>query len=135
MNGIYVLVINLKKDVKIKVGVLGNIELKKGNYTYIGSAQNNLESRIKRHKSKNKKKFWHIDYLLLNKNAKIINVFYKQSDKNEECITAKELAKSFNGVKKFGCSDCKCNSHLMFITKFYKLTEILNNKNFIKNER
>ena len=114
MKGIYLLLIYLKKDSKIKVGSLGKIDFKKGYYIYVGSAQNSLEHRIKRHMSKNKKKFWHIDYLLLNKNAKIIDIFYKEAKKSEECKTASKLLKILTPIEKFGCSDCKCKSHLFF---------------------
>jgi len=123
MKGIYLLLINLKKDIRIKVGSLGNLEFEKGNYIYVGSAQNNLKLRIKRHKSKKKKKFWHIDYLLSNKNAKIVDVFYREAVKEEECKAAKKLGKLFKPVEKFGCSDCKCNSHLLLINKFYKYNQ------------
>ena len=75
MKGTYCLIINVKKDVKIKIGkVLGEIEFKKGCYLYVGSAMNSLEKRVQRHLSKDKKKHWHIDYLLLNDSSNIENV-------------------------------------------------------------
>ena len=120
MKGIYLLHILLRKDICIKVGALGKINFKKGNYIYVGSAQNNLEKRIHRHLSKNKKIHWHIDYFLNNKYTSIKNIFYKKASKKKECLTAKEL----NGfpIKNFGCSDCKCVSHLFKINdlKFLK---------------
>lgn len=114
MKGIYLLLINVKKDIEIKVGSLGKLKFKKGFYVYVGSAQRNLEARITRHKRSFKKKFWHIDYLLSDKNAEIIDVFYKNAKKSEECETAKKLSKSFISIEKFGCSDCNCISHLFF---------------------
>ncbi|MEM0465358.1 MAG: GIY-YIG nuclease family protein [Candidatus Pacearchaeota archaeon] len=115
MRGIYILIIRVKKPLKIKIGKLGIINFTKGNYAYIGSAQNNLEKRIMRHKSKSKKKklHWHIDYLLNNKNSKIIKIFYKKKSKKYECIIAKKLSKKRNIINKFGCSDCTCKSHLI----------------------
>lgn len=75
----YCLIINIKKDTEIKIGKkLGFINFKKGCYVYVGSAMNCLESRVKRHLSDNKKKHWHIDYLLLNKNSKIEKSIYKR---------------------------------------------------------
>lgn len=115
MKGIYILIIKLNKDSEIKIGSLKNLDFKKGIYAYIGSSQNNLEKRIERHLRKNKKIHWHIDYLLKNKNAKIINVSYKVADKSEECKTAKKLIKNNIPITGFGCSDCKCNSHLFRI--------------------
>ncbi|UCD03930.1 MAG: GIY-YIG nuclease family protein [Candidatus Woesearchaeota archaeon] len=136
MKGIYLLLINLNKDIKIKVGSLGNLNFRKGGYIYVGSAQNNLRSRINRHARKIKKKFWHIDYLISNKNAEVADVFYKEAGKKEECKTAKELSRLFIPVQNFGCSDCTCCSHLLFITKFYKpFQDYLSNKKFVKNER
>lgn len=115
MKGIYLLFVNLKEDSKIKIGSLGNILFRKGNYIYVGSAQNNLKARVERHKRKNKKLFWHIDYFLENKNSKIIDIFYKESPKEDECKTAQKLSNKFKSIENFGCSDCKCKSHLFFI--------------------
>jgi len=80
MKGSYILLIKLLKDSEIKVGSLGTISFKKGFYVYVGSAMGGLEQRINRHLRKNKKTFWHIDYLLNNRGAKIIKVFYKESE-------------------------------------------------------
>ena len=117
MKGIYVLVIKLNKDTSIKIGALGKIKFKKGIYAYVGSAQNNLEKRVLRHLSKNKKTHWHIDYFLKNKNTEVIEIFYKQAGKQEECSLAKKINKTSRPIPKFGCSDCKCKSHLFKITK------------------
>lgn len=113
MKGIYLLCIYVEKDINIKIGALGKINFKEGFYVYVGSAQNNLEKRIKRHLSKNKKIHWHIDYMLSNKNVKIYDVLYKKSDKSEECIIANNI-EGFK-IKNFGSSDCKCYSHLIKI--------------------
>ena len=78
LKGIYVLIIQVNKDINIKVGALGETAFPKGLYAYVGSAQTNLEQRVKRHLKTEKRKFWHIDYLLDNPTAKITKVFYKQ---------------------------------------------------------
>ena len=115
MRGVYVLVFNIGRKLQAKIGSLGRIKFDEGIYAYVGSAQNNLEKRIARHKSKNKKKFWHIDYLLDSEFTKIINVFYKKSGKIEECKIADELGKTEILIPNFGCSDCNCKSHLFRI--------------------
>ena len=115
MRGVYVLVFNIGRKLQAKIGSLGRINFDKGIYAYVGSAQNNLEKRIARHTSKNKKKFWHIDYLLDSKFTKVINVFYKKSGKIEECKIADELGKTEILIPNFGCSDCNCKSHLFRI--------------------
>ncbi len=55
MKGVYCLIIKVKTDIIQKIGALGKIKFDKGIYVYVGSAQNNLKKRIKRHLSKNKK--------------------------------------------------------------------------------
>lgn len=116
MKGIYILQVKIKKNIFIKIGSKYKIYFQKGFYSYIGSAQNNLEKRILRHlkDSKNKKFHWHIDYLLNNPNLSITKVYYKKTNyKSEECKTAKRLSKNKSSIKNFGCSDCKCSSHLI----------------------
>mgnify|MGYP005636939097 CR=1 FL=1 len=102
----------IKKPVTIKVGSLGALMFDSGIYAYVGSAQNGLEKRITRHLRRNKKKFWHIDYLLEDENTKIVNILYKVAPRREECRMAKEINKIGLPVKGFGSSDCKCKSHL-----------------------
>ena len=113
MKGIYVLLISIERNISPKIGALGGIKLTKGSYAYIGSAQNNMEKRIKRHLSNNKKFHCHIDYLLDNKRTEIKKVFTKETGKKEECRTAQKLLKTGKPVIGFGCSDCKCISHLI----------------------
>jgi len=112
MKGSYILLIENKSDQNIKIGKLGNIFFKKGFYIYIGSAMNSLEARINRHKSSEKKLHWHIDYLLEKTN--IVDVYYKESSDKEECSIAKQFSKDFDIIPGFGCSDCKCKSHLFY---------------------
>ncbi len=112
LNGVYALHICLNHDVGLNVGALGETAFAKGNYVYVGSAQRNFEQRVKRHLRKNKKVFWHIDYFLANKHAKICKVLCKIGDKSEECVIAKELAKQGEVIQGFGCSDCRCHGHL-----------------------
>lgn len=115
MKGSYCLIINIKKDTEIKIGrKLGIINFKKGCYVYVGSAMNCLESRVKRHLSDNKKKHWHIDYLLLNKNSEIEKVYTKESGEKLECEIAKKIIENEESIADFGCSDCKCHSHLIY---------------------
>ncbi len=113
MKGTYCLLINVKKDSKIKIGKLGRLNFKKGYYVYVGSALSSLDKRIERHLSNNKKKHWHIDYLLMNKNSEIKKIFYKKAKK--ECEFANQIKKFGIGIKNFGGSDCKCGSHLFRI--------------------
>lgn len=118
------LVISVRKDTRLDVGALGNLSLSRGLYIYVGSAQNNLENRVLRHFRMDKKRYWHIDYLLESEDAKITNVFYNKKGKTEECQLAKKIEKENISIEGFGSSDCKCGSHLfrikdsMFMRKF-----------------
>ena len=112
MKGVYVLVISVSKDIRVSVGALGSVNFEKGLYAYVGSAQNNLEKRIKRHLRKVKRKFWHIDYLLENEFVGVVKVLYKEAEKSEECKIASRLGENSIPVENFGCSDCGCISHL-----------------------
>jgi Uri superfamily endonuclease len=118
MKGSYVLLIKALKNISIKIGALGKISFSKGTYAYIGSALNNLEKRVARHKRNEKKLHWHIDYLLKSRNVKVIKVFYKESETRDECCIAKVVAKHGTPVIKFGCSDCICESHLFKMNEF-----------------
>lgn len=112
MKGIYGLEIFLKQDSHIKIGALGTVDFEKGLYYYIGSAQNNLEKRIERHKKPKTKLHWHIDYLLNDENANLERVFCKVADKTEECRVAEQISAKNKSMKGFGCTDCSCRSHL-----------------------
>ncbi len=125
LSGIYILVIQVKKNIRVDVGALGKKTFARGLYAYVGSAQTNLLQRVKRHLRKTKKKFWHIDYLLCNPAAKIIRVFYKEATKNEECETANIIAERSKPIAGFGCSDCNCKSHLFHIKSFEYIQETM----------
>ena len=115
MKGTYCLLINLKKDSRIKIGnKLSFINFKSGYYIYVGSAMNSLESRLNRHLSDDKKKHWHIDYLLLNKNSQITDIYYTVSTKKVECEIARNISPNSSEIDNFGSSDCDCNSHLFY---------------------
>jgi Uri superfamily endonuclease len=123
LKGIYVLIIDINKDVNVNIGAKGKVAFKKGLYAYVGSAQANLEQRVRRHLRKQKRLFWHIDYLVNSETAKIIKVFHKEADKTEECAVAEMLDEEGNAVEGFGCSDCNCKTHLFHIKNYKFLQE------------
>ncbi len=125
LKGIYVLIIQVSKDVMAQVGALDKLTFKRGLYAYVGSAQNNLEKRVRRHLGKGKRKFWHIDYLLGNDEAKVVGVFHRQADRTEECAVARAIGESGRGVAGFGASDCICKSHLFRIEDYGFLHEFM----------
>ena len=112
MKGSYILLIELKHDRDIQIGSIGKISFKKGFYAYIGSALNSLEQRIERHVRVDKKLHWHIDFFL--EHARVFEVFYKKSSDRKECYIANIFNEKLQYIPDFGCSDCKCKSHLFF---------------------
>jgi Uri superfamily endonuclease len=124
LNGIYALEISLSKGANVRVGALGDVYFKEGSYVYVGSAQRNLEKRVQRHLRKEKKLFWHIDYLLGSERAKIEKVFFRQADKLAECEIAQELGRRGEPVAGFGCSDCRCQSHLFWFPRSSSVQEL-----------
>ena len=115
MKGIYLLLIKINKDEFISYGLRNKFFFKKGYYVYVGSALNGLEKRIERHLKNKKKIYWHIDYLL--KHTNIIKIYYIETRKKLECKIAEQLKKNFLQIDQFGSSDCKCKSHLFFVSK------------------
>jgi Uri superfamily endonuclease len=115
MKGIYVVLAELDEETSIQVGATRKYHLQKGYYLYVGSAMSSLESRIRRHLSSKKKCHWHIDYLL--GRARIQNIIYAETEEREECHLANLLAQRLSAVEGFGCSDCRCRSHLFFCSE------------------
>ena len=126
MKGSYLLIIKLENDTKIPIGKLGELWFNKGFYVYVGSALNGLDQRIRRHLRSNKKTHWHIDYLL--KHATVTDVFYKENNIREECIIAKKYEGTLPSILGFGCSDCKCKSHLFYGT-YNEIKQVINRLN------
>lgn len=109
--GSYVLFMTFDRDVELRIGALGDIVLESGTYCYVGSARNGLDQRIARHLRKEKKIRWHIDNLTIA--ADSIEAY--ESIDLEEC-RLRNMAESSGlrpSVKGFGCSDCRCSTHLL----------------------
>lgn len=118
IRGTYALLIEIRGKRNIQVGRLGKFTFPPGFYTYVGSAKNNLEKRVKRHLSSQKKLFWHIDYILQTSGTNVKKVWAKQMQ--EECLLAKNMAASklFRApVPGFGSSDCRCKTHFFAVTQ------------------
>jgi len=113
LRGVYLLLLMVGRDLKIRIGSLGVVEFKRGYYVYVGSGQRYLEKRIQRHKKRIKKVKWHIDYLTTDRDVKVIEAAAYNLPKKYECILADMLrGMGFKSVKGFGSTDCGCTSHL-----------------------
>jgi sugar fermentation stimulation protein A len=95
---------------RIRIGRLGYLTFTPGIYLYVGSGGPMPFKRIRRHLAKRKRRFWHIDFLT--PQAKVVGALIMESDQSLECSLARALAVSFESVKGFGSSDCRCGSHL-----------------------
>ncbi len=115
-GGVYLLKIKLEKKKEIKVGALGKTAFAPGYYFYAGTAQRNLEARINRHYSSQKKFHWHIDYLLAE--AELEKEFVFKLPGEGECFLAETLIKQGGKtpIAGFGASDCSCGSHLIYFS-------------------
>lgn len=132
MRGTYVLVIKVKKKINICIGKLGKFTFPTGYYIYIGSGQNNLEKRVQRHLRKEKKLFWHVDYLLNHPEVEIKRIWIREG-KRWECNLARKIAKDtgFKAmISKFGSSDCGCETHLFLVLKPGKEDKVLRQNRF-----
>ena len=110
MKGIYALIMRLAKPHRIPVGNRPPIYFSPGYYAYVGSTLGGIEGRVNWHFRNNKKKRWHIDYLL--PEAAITEVVLGETGKRAECEIARALNGQFASIRNFGASDCRCSSHL-----------------------
>ena len=130
MKGTYVLIIENSKDVEIEIGKMGSVAFKQGFYAYVGSALSGLERRIERHlrdPGDHKKLHWHIDYFLASPMVKIREVVFAESVERKECEVAANMSMDLAAITNFGCSDCRCKSHLFFSTSLTQLKELVYN--------
>lgn len=118
IKGTYSLIVFLARGQAIRIGALGVFKFPRGYYLYIGSAMNGLAVRLARHLRADKKKFWHIDYLL--EHARIQRIWGVADDIRYECLWA-QAALAMPGARivapRFGASDCNCATHLIYFGK------------------
>ena len=111
----YLLLIQVRQPFKRKIKSLGAVNFKKGYYLYVGSSPaRTLGARLRRHISKRKKLFWHIDFLTTSKFCGVQEIYVF---KCRECNLARCLeSRGFTIAKeKFGSTDCHCPSHLFYL--------------------
>jgi sugar fermentation stimulation protein A len=113
--GVYQLRIRLKRPRTIRVGALGKHCFPAGWYVYTGSARNGLTQRVGRHLRQNKRKHWHIDYLLAV--ADQVEAFVLLGEALTECELHAQLVEGQTILPRFGASDCRCESHLAWFKK------------------
>jgi len=129
-KGTYIIIMYRNKSATIEVGSLGCLQLKKGFYAYVGSAfsKNGLKNRVGRHIRSKKTIKWHIDYL----KPAVREVWVSDYGERLECEWATALSETASDqILGFGCTDCKCKSHLFY----FKSVAVLKNsqKELCKN--
>jgi sugar fermentation stimulation protein A len=126
LTGSYLLLMKLNQAREVRIGKLGHLKFKPGYYVYVGNAMGGLEQRITRHFRREKKLRWHIDYLTAIAD-KILAIAIPSKNKLE-CKIARKL-EIFEGIESFGCSDCKCKTHLFYFRNpeevFYVLERLI----------
>jgi Uri superfamily endonuclease len=120
-KGVYTVLFNVSSSTLVDVGRLGRFEFS-GRYAYTGSAQgkgsSSLIGRVSRHLGLRgeKKVRWHIDYLLAHPLTRVEGVALSATViKSKECQVSNNifcLTGSLPPVRRFGSSDCCCESHL-----------------------
>ena len=116
VGGTYTLVVELDEAVTIEVGALGERRFESGWYAYVGSALGpGGFSRVERHRElaagERATRHWHVDYLLGRPAASLVAV-HRTPGVDGECRVARAL--DGERVPEFGCSDCGCESHLVY---------------------
>ncbi len=128
VKGTYCLCINVEDVIRIKVGALGDIKFPKGSYIYVGSALNSLIPRLERHlkhsRGEHDVTHWHIDYLLKDPRVSMKSIYMNDNGEKRECLMAAQVAEHGVPAPRFGCSDCKCVSHLYRVESFGFLEKI-----------
>ena len=117
-TGCYQLIIEIESDVIMEIGALGECFFTRGRYVYTGSAMKNLRRRVARHLRREKKRHWHIDHLLADPRAAIIETYLYPSSDRQECLYNRLLLDlgAAAPVPRFGSSDCAdCPAHLLKI--------------------
>lgn len=126
--GIYTIILRLDNEMDIQVGSLGSRSFMKGYFAYTGSARGpGGIKRVKRHQdvlcSLNTVRRWHIDYLLPNTSFEDVVITYTGEDL--ECLIARKIGAELEAIPGFGCTDCRCKSHLHFSTDMQRMYAIV----------
>ncbi len=118
-QGAYVLHLDVRRSLILRVRTGNEVFLPAGRYAYVGSARRGIDQRIARHKrlagQKIGKLHWHIDYLLTHPYIRLIGATAFAG--SNECEISRQIA-SRRGVTvpipRFGSTDCRsgCAAHL-----------------------
>ena len=112
--GTYALVLQCPASATTQVGRWGRLSLEPGYYIYVGSAfgPGGVQARVLRHCRRSKSRHWHIDYL--REYLSPVGAWYNHEPTHLEHEWAGLLSGmgGLSSIPGFGCSDCRCGSHL-----------------------
>ena len=121
-TGAYVLYVDIKQLLNLRVGSMGIVDFPVGRYAYVGSARRGIAARVARHRrlaeQKTGKLHWHIDYLLVNPYVRLAGEAVLEN--GIECSIARQIFRMKGvtvPVPGFGSSDCQsgCKAHLYLL--------------------
>ena len=114
-KGTYALIMRCRETGHTAIGKLGQMVLRPGFYIYVGSAfgPGGINARVTRHRRRNKKLHWHIDYL--RRHTALLETWALTGPVNLEHDWATVLTDKYEvAQQRFGASDCRCISHLFY---------------------
>lgn len=118
-TGTYILILENLSTQSIQIGKLGILTVNPGFYVYVGSAfgPGGIPARSARHKNRQKRLHWHIDYL--RKNSELLEIWFSLDQTRREHQWA-DIVRQTPGIQLpmhgFGASDCQCPTHLFYST-------------------
>ena len=114
--GVYQLWLCVSVPIRLRVGALGWREFEPAMYVYTGRAARGLVARVQRHARHEKRKHWHIDYLLTNRHVRLERIHLVTTNPEMECHANQIFGTQvgWEVVPRFGSSDCEleCDGHL-----------------------
>lgn len=118
-KGTYALILKNSENRNVQIGRWQALDIEPGFYIYIGSAfgPGGIKARVSRHFRRSKPMRWHIDFI--SSITKPVSAWYTCRSKRVEHDWAQTFLKipDFRPIKGFGCSDCRCFSHLFYSKK------------------
>lgn len=116
-SGSYALLLRADCAQQAAIGALGNLHITPGCYVYVGSAfgAGGLAGRLAHHFKESAFPHWHIDHL--RRYAQICGVWWTCDHRRREHDWATVLITTAGAaipLPRFGASDCRCASHLVW---------------------
>lgn len=112
--GTYAVIFRSRFGGRARIGRRREIDIVPGYYVYVGSAfgPGGVRARVLRHFCRARRRHWHIDYL--RDFVQPVAAWYSYDDRRLEHRWAGllETWSAMTAVPGFGCSDCRCRSHL-----------------------